>query len=88
MKYIWFIMMHRIYLLLFLVLPLPLVAQSNPWQAWEADVVRSLNTAADIEYLNEEEKKVILFMNMARHNGSLFAETFRLVFSLGIIPIR
>ena len=76
MKYIWSIMMYKIYLLLFLVLPLPLSAQSNPWISWDADVVRTLNTATDIEYLNEEEKKVILFINMARHDGPLFAKTF------------
>ncbi len=39
-------------------------------------MVRTLNTATDIEYLNEEEKKGILFINMARHDGPLFAETF------------
>jgi len=69
-------MMPGICLILILVLPLPLVAQSNPWPAWDADVVTALNTAADSEYLNEEEKKVILFMNMARHDGPLFAKTF------------
>ena len=68
--------MHRISLILFLLLPLTLMAQSNPWQAWDADVIGNLNTAADLEYLNEEEKKVVLFMNMARHNGPLFNETF------------
>ena len=41
-----------------------------------SEVVRTLHTAVDAEYLNEEEKKVILFMNMARHDGPLFAETF------------
>ena len=76
MKYIWSIMIHRISLILFLLMPLPLPAQSNPWSAWNTEVVRTLNTAADLEYLNEEEKKVILFMNMARYDGPLFAETF------------
>jgi uncharacterized protein YkwD len=76
MTYIWSIMINRICLILLLALPLPLSAQSNPWQAWDADVLRSLNTGAESEYLNEEEKKVILFMNMARHDGPLFAETF------------
>ena len=76
MTYIWSIMINKICLILLLSLTLPLLAQSNPWHAWDADVVRTLNTAADIEYLNEEEKKVILFMNMARHDGPLFAETF------------
>ena len=69
-------MIIRDYLIFFLLLPVPMMAQSNPWQAWDAEVVRSLNTAADIEYLNEEEIKMILFMNMARHDGALFTETF------------
>ena len=76
MKYIKSFMIHRIYLVLFLVLPLSLMAQSDPWSAWDADVIRSLNSASDREYLNEEEKKVILFMNMARHDGPLFELTF------------
>ena len=69
-------MIRRTLLLLFLVLPLPLMAQSNPWSGWETDIVRTLNRAGECEYLNDEEKKVILFMNMARHDGPLFARTF------------
>jgi uncharacterized protein YkwD len=46
------------------------------WEAWDPDVARELYTSRDISYLGEEEKKVILFMNMARHDGSLFASTF------------
>jgi uncharacterized protein YkwD len=73
-------MMHRISLIIFLLLPLSLMAQPNPWQAWDADVISTLNTATDLEYFNEEEKKVILFMNMARHNGPLFTKTFLAVY--------
>jgi len=58
------------------LLPVCLFSQSGVWDRWDAELVRTLNTAHDTEYLNEEEKKVILFMNLARHNGSLFAETF------------
>ncbi len=76
MKYISSNLRSRLYLILIVLLPLPLPAQSNPWSAWDADVISTLNTAADLEYLNEEEKKVILFMNMARYDGPLFAETF------------
>lgn len=76
MKIICSIMTARNLLFLLLVLPLSLTAQSNPWSAWEADVVRSLNTGSEQEYLNEEEKKVILFMNMARFDGPLFERTF------------
>ena len=75
MKYIFTIWSKRFYLL-FLLLPLSVKAQSDPWQAWDAEVVRSLNTASDAEYLNDEEKKVILFMNMARYDGTKFSETF------------
>jgi len=69
-------MTARILLLLFLVLPLPAKTQTNPWSAWDEDLIRSLNTGSDKEYLNEEEKKVILFMNMARFDGPLFEATF------------
>jgi uncharacterized protein YkwD len=69
-------MIYRIFLLLIIALPLPLQAQPDPWDHWKAEVVRSLNTAGKSKYLNEEEKKVILFMNMVRHDGTLFAETF------------
>lgn len=69
-------MIHRILFILILALPLPLLAQADPWDLWEAQLVRSLNTASETEYLNEEEKKVILFMNMARYDGALFALTF------------
>ena len=69
-------MIRRFSLILILALPLPLLAEVDPWDAWDAEVIRSLHTASDSEYLNEEEKKVILFMNMARYDGPLFAETF------------
>jgi len=39
-------------------------------------LVRALNTGAASAYLNQEEQKVILFMNMARHDGPLFERTF------------
>ncbi len=59
-----------------LLLPGHLLSQASAWDGWDEDVVRELNTGSATAYLAEEEKKVILFMNMARHNGSLFAETF------------
>lgn len=59
-----------------LLAPLQLFSQQAIWDRWGEEVVKELNTAEGLEYLNEEEKKVILFMNMARHDGALFAETF------------
>lgn len=76
MKYIWSIISSSIGVFLILAFPLPLEAQPDPWQAWDAGVVRSLHTAAQEVYLGEEEKKVILFMNMARYDGPLFSESF------------
>lgn len=59
-----------------LLVPGRLYSQPGPWERWEEEVVRELNKASGVEYLNDEEKKVILFMNMARYDGTLFAETF------------
>ncbi len=53
-----------------------LMAQNEVWASWDEQVVRSLHTAANVPGLNQEEQKVILFMNMARYDGSLFAGTF------------
>lgn len=63
-------------ILVILFAGIPGMTQSAAWDRWDASVVRRLHTAADTDYLNEEEKKVILFMNMARYDGPLFAETF------------
>jgi len=65
----------------YLLLPLlffafPLYSQNSVWDNWEPEVVRGLHTAEGIGYLTEEEQKVVLFMNMARHDGPLFASTF------------
>jgi hypothetical protein len=51
-------------------------AQSGVWSAWEEQVVQKLNTGSGTGYLSDEEEKVILFINMARHDGPLFAGTF------------
>lgn len=61
---------------LFLFLSPSLYSQSSAWDRWSPEVIESLNTGKEKKYLTEEEKKVLLFMNMARFNGSLFAETF------------
>jgi hypothetical protein len=58
------------------ILPVSMTAQSVVWASWDESVVRSLHTAYGYEGLEEEEQKVILFINMARHDGPLFARTF------------
>lgn len=51
-------------------------AQDSPWDQWDAAVIDQLYTSRDLSYMSEEEQKVILFMNMARYDGQLFAESF------------
>jgi len=58
------------------MIPATLFSQSSAWDRWGPELVNRLNTAKETGYLSEEEKKVVLFMNMARYDGSLFAETF------------
>ncbi len=55
----------------------PLVGQKSEfnWQ-WDEETVKQARTAEDADFLNEDEKKVILYANLARANGRLFASTF------------
>jgi uncharacterized protein YkwD len=62
--------------IIFLLCQVLLTGQSGVWEQWDPEVVRYANTASEKKYLNEEEKKVILFMNLARIDGDLFANTF------------
>ena len=62
--------------ILLLGICLSLHSQNPVWESWDPDVIKSLHTGAGIEYLTEEEQKVVLFMNMARFDGPLFASTF------------
>jgi uncharacterized protein YkwD len=68
--------MKNISFILLLVISHSLHSQNPVWDSWDPDVIRSLHTGAGIEYLTEEEQKVVLFMNMARFDGPLFASTF------------
>jgi uncharacterized protein YkwD len=55
----------------------PLEAQKIEFNwRWDEETVNKARTAEDADFLNEDEKKVILYTNLARANGSLFASTF------------
>jgi uncharacterized protein YkwD len=45
-------------------------------EKWDKETLKQANTAADADYLNEEEKNIIFYSNLARMNGPLFAETY------------
>lgn len=67
----------RIYLLIpLLIFTQALYSQTSVWDSWDPEVVRSLHTAEGFGFLTDEEQKVVLFMNMARHDGPLFSSTF------------
>ena len=68
-------MINRSILIMLLSLAVTLSIAQDPWDQWDADVLRELNTASEVNYLNAEEKKLILIMNMARHDGPLFVKT-------------
>ncbi|HKK62974.1 MAG TPA: CAP domain-containing protein [Bacteroidales bacterium] len=51
------------------------IAQDDVWARWDPGVIEKANTAKDFEYYSDEEKKVVFFMNLARLDGPLFAET-------------
>ena len=65
-----------IFLIPLLLTGIEISAQESPWDKWDKELIQDLYTSRDIPYMTEEEQKTILFMNMARHNGALFAETF------------
>ena len=45
-------------------------------QSWDQALLKKANTAKDIRYLKEDEKKVIYYTNLARIDGQLFADTY------------
>ncbi len=84
-------MIKKSIFLLYLLLVLPFVVGnpifSNPAELiptfqsdWDSATIAKANTAYNADYLSEEEKKIIFLTNLARANGSLFAETYLTVF--------
>lgn len=43
---------------------------------WDEETILKARTAEDADYLSDDEKKIILYANLARANGRLFASTF------------
>lgn len=51
-------------------------AQTSAAARWTKEELDMANTARNASYLNEEEKKVILYMNLARMDGEKFFNTY------------
>ena len=43
---------------------------------WDETLIAKAHTAIETDYLSQDEKMVIMYANLARLNGPLFAETF------------
>ncbi len=55
----------------------PIEAQKHEFHwRWDEETIKQAKTAEDADLLSEDEKKVILYANLARANGRLFASTF------------
>ena len=55
----------------------PIVAQTVEFNwRWDEETVKRTGTGKDAAFLNEDEKRVIQYANLARANGRLFARTF------------
>ena len=55
----------------------PLLSQDKQLFAiWTDSTLSVTNTAKDVAYMSEEEKKVVFYINLCRINPPLFAETY------------
>lgn len=50
--------------------------KNDPFEKWESNHIALCNTAKNCDYYSEEEKKVILLINLVRTNPALFCETY------------
>lgn len=63
-------------LALWLLSPLSSFAQSDIFKLWPDSTLAKANSAASVEYMNEEEKQAVYYINLVRINPPLFAQTF------------
>ncbi len=62
--------------LIFFLFIAQLTAKSQDFTNWPQEQITEASTANEADYLSVEEKKLIMYMNLARINGPLFASTF------------
>jgi hypothetical protein len=60
-------------LLLLLLLSSSLLSQKK---TWDPAVLKKANTAKDVNYLTDEEKAVVFYLNLVRLDPKLFGETY------------
>lgn len=67
--------MRKIGIIILIFSSILATGQEEVWDPWDPQLLEKANTAAEFEYYSDEEKKVVFFMNLARLDGNLFAET-------------
>lgn len=65
-----------IYTLIFLSSNILLAQKITPFDTWNSNDLRMANSARDLKEYSFQEKKVIFYINLARINGALFADTY------------
>lgn len=60
---------------LFFLSPVLSFAQENLKRNWNDEIIERANTGNKADHLSEDEKKVLLYMNLARIDGPRFKET-------------
>ena len=53
-----------------------ILGQEGLKEKWSETVLAEANTVKDASYLTDQEKEIIVFMNLARLDGELFVETY------------
>ena len=64
------------FLILLLYSSNALTQKPEQFKNWNEEVVAKANTGIESSFLSEDEKMIILYSNLARADGPLFAETF------------
>ena len=52
------------------------LGQDDLFKLWPDSTLAKANSAADVEYMTEEEKQAVYYINLVRINPPLFSETF------------
>ncbi|MBB6497940.1 CAP domain-containing protein [Pedobacter cryoconitis] len=52
------------------------ISKAQSGRTWSAQELENANTAKNISYLNDEEKSIIFYMNLARTDGEKFFNTY------------
>ena len=50
--------------------------QQEIWDLWDDAVIEKANTAKNTTYYDDDEKEIVLLMNLSRIDGELFTSTF------------